>query len=159
MLCSEVPQKKHLRNSIIRPIAGKTGTTNDEKDAWFMGYSTDLAVGVFVGFDRPKPMGRGSTGSGLAAPIFRSFMEVALKNVQPAKFRVPTGIQLIAINRKTGLRAEAGSPGVIMEAFKPGTSPPDRFSVIGFEEEFDRGSLTVTPQANRAVVSGTGGLY
>lgn len=142
-----------------RPIAGKTGTTNEEKDAWFLGYSTDLAVGVFVGFDRPIPMGRGSTGGGLAAPIFRSFMEVALKDVPPVKFRVPTGIQLIPINRKTGLRAKAGSPGVIMEAFKPGTRPPDTFSVIGFEEELARGSLTVTPQANRAVVSGTGGLY
>ena len=141
------------------PIAGKTGTTNDEKDAWFMGYSTDLVVGVFVGFDRPKPMGHGSTGGGLAAPIFRSFMEVALKDVAPAKFRIPAGIQLIPINRKTGLRARAGAPGVIMEAFKPGTRPPDTFSVIGFEEELARGSLTVTPQANRAVVSGTGGLY
>ncbi len=142
-----------------RPIAGKTGTTNEEKDAWFMGYSTDLAVGVFVGFDRPKPMGRGSTGGGLAAPIFRSFMEVALKDVPPVKFRVPPGIQLIPINRKTGLRARAGSPGVILEAFKPGTRPPDTYSVIGFEADLARGSLTVTPQANRAVVSGTGGLY
>ncbi len=142
-----------------RPIAGKTGTTNEEKDAWFMGYSTDLAVGVFVGFDRPKPMGRGSTGGGLAAPIFRSFMEVALKDVPPVKFRIPAGIQLIPINRKTGLRARAGSPGVILEAFKPGTRPPTTLSVIGFEEDLARGSLTVTPQANRAVVSGTGGLY
>jgi len=145
--------------SMNRPIAGKTGTTNDEKDAWFVGFTTDMVVGVFVGFDRPKPMGRGSTGGGLAAPIFREFMEVALKNVPPTKFRIPRGIQLIPINRKTGLRARKGDPGVILEAFKPGTRPPDTFSVIGFEEELARGSLTVTPQANRAVVSGTGGLY
>ncbi len=141
------------------PIAGKTGTTNEEKDAWFVGFSTDLVVGVFVGFDRPKPMGHGSTGGGLAAPIFRSFMEVALKDVTPTKFRIPRGIVLIPINRKTGLRAKKGAPGTILEAFKPGTHPPDTFSVIGFEEELARGSLTVTPQANRAVVSGTGGLY
>jgi penicillin-binding protein 1A len=142
-----------------RPIAGKTGTTNEEKDAWFIGYSTDLTVGVFIGFDRPKPMGRGSTGGGLAAPIFREFMEVALKDVPPTKFRIPRGIQLLPINRKTGLLARKGGPGVIMEAFKPGTRPPDTFSVIGFEEDLARGSLTLTPQANRAVVSGTGGLY
>ena len=142
-----------------RPIAGKTGTTNEEKDAWFVGYSSDLTVGVFVGFDRPKPMGRGSTGGGLAAPIFREFMEAALKGVPPVKFRVPDGIQLIPINRKTGLRAKKGGKGVILEAFKPGTRPPDTYSVIGFEEELARGLLTVTPQANRAVVSGTGGLY
>ncbi len=142
-----------------RPIAGKTGTTNEEKDAWFVGYSSDLTVGVFIGFDRPKPMGRGSTGGGLAAPIFREFMEAALKGVPPVKFRVPHGIQLIPINRRTGLRAKKGGKGVILEAFKPGTRPPDTFSVIGFEEELARGLLTVTPQANRAVVSGTGGLY
>ena len=59
-----------------RPIAGKTGTTNDEKDAWFVGYTPDLVVGVFMGYDTPRPMGRGSTGGGLAAPIFKEFMAV-----------------------------------------------------------------------------------
>ena len=141
------------------PIAGKTGTTNDEKDAWFIGFSTDLVVGVFIGYDLPKPMGRGATGGGLAAPVFRDFMEVALEGQPPVQFRIPEGIKLMPINRKTGLLARAGGPGVIIEAFKPGTRPPDTFSVIGFEEDLARGSLTVTPQANRAVVSGTGGLY
>ncbi|MEM7302196.1 MAG: penicillin-binding protein 1A [Pseudomonadota bacterium] len=142
-----------------KPIAGKTGTTNDEKDAWFIGYSPDLVVGVYVGFDNPKPMGRGSTGGGLAAPIFTEFMSKALEANQIIDFRVPQGVKLYPINRKTGLMARAGQPGVIMEAFKPGTRPPDTFSIIGFAEELARDKLTSNPEANRAVVGGSGGLY
>ncbi len=141
------------------PIAGKTGTTNDEKDAWFIGYSADLTVGVYVGFDTPRSMGRGSTGGGLAAPIFTEFMTRALGETNPVEFRVPGGIKLLPIDRKTGLLAEAGTEGVIMEAFKPGTSPPDVYSVIGFADDMIRGQLNVSPDANRAVLSGTGGLY
>lgn len=141
------------------PIAGKTGTTNDEKDAWFVGYSVDLAVGVYVGYDNPKPMGRGNTGGHLAAPIFTDFMMAALKDKKPVEFRVPKGITLMPINAKTGLLAKAGGPEVIMEAFKPGTSPPDAFSVIGFDDDFAGGQVNVTPEANRAVVQGTGGLF
>ncbi|MCB1459739.1 MAG: penicillin-binding protein, partial [Nitratireductor sp.] len=141
------------------PVAGKTGTTNDEKDAWFIGYTPDLVAGVYVGFDNPKPMGHGSTGGGLAAPVFLEFMTDALNGKKPVDFRVPRGIKLIPIDRKTGLQAQAGQPGVIMEAFKPGTAPPDVYSVIGFADDMIRDRLTVSPDANRAVLSGTGGLY
>ncbi len=143
-----------------RPVAGKTGTTNDEKDAWFVGYTPDLVAGVFFGFDTPTPMGRGSTGGGLAAPIFNEFMTAALKDKRPVDFRVPPGLQLIPINRKTGMEANAGDPDVIYESFKPGTGPADFFSVIGMEE-YATGEeiLNVSPQANRAIVSGAGGLY
>lgn len=141
------------------PIAGKTGTTNDEKDAWFVGYSADLVVGVYVGFDTPRPMGRGNTGGQLAAPIFTNFMKAALDTSRPVDFRVPKGIKLLPIDRKTGLLAKAGSPGVIMEAFKPGTSPPDVYSVIGFADDMIRGQLSATPDANRSVIEGTGGLF
>ena len=141
------------------PVAGKTGTTNDEKDAWFVGYTPDLVAGVYIGYDNPRPMGRGQTGGGLAAPIFKNFMKEALADKKPANFRVPRGLKLIAINRKTGLRADEGSEGVIMEAFKPGTSPPTSISIIGFEDDLAAGGLTVSPDANRAVLSGTGGLY
>ncbi|GBE42426.1 MAG TPA: penicillin-binding protein 1A [Rhizobiales bacterium] len=109
--------------AVGKPIAGKTGTTNDEKDAWFVGFAPDLAVGVFVGFDQPKPMGRGETGSGAASPIFRDFMIAALADKPAVPFRIPPGIQLIRINRKTGFRAGPGDPGAILEAFKPGTQP------------------------------------
>ncbi|MEM7464824.1 MAG: penicillin-binding protein 1A, partial [Pseudomonadota bacterium] len=141
------------------PVAGKTGTTNEEKDAWFVGYTPDLVTGVYVGFDNPKPMGRGNTGGGLAAPIFTEFVKAAIEDKPEADFRVPRGLKLIPINRKTGLLADAGGEGVIMEAFKPGTSPPDRYSVIGFADDLYIGDTNVSPSANRAVISGTGGLY
>ncbi len=110
--------------AVGKPLGGKTGTTNEEKDAWFVGFSPDLAVGVFVGFDQPKPMGRGETGGGVASPIFRDFMKVALKDKAAVPFRIPPGIQLIRINRNSGFRAVAGDPDAILEAFKPGTQPP-----------------------------------
>ncbi len=148
-----------ILNELGVPIAGKTGTTNDEKDAWFVGYTPDLVAGVYIGYDNPRTMGRGSTGGGLAAPIFLDFMKTALKGKNPVDFRVPKGIKLIPINRKTGLRAAEGESGVILEAFKPGTQPPDVYSVIGFADDILGGNLAVSPDANRAVLSGTGGLY
>ncbi|MCP6329991.1 hypothetical protein NL460_28050, partial [Klebsiella pneumoniae] len=84
-------------------MAGKTGTTNDEKDAWFVGFTPDLVVGVFMGYDTPTPLGRGNTGGGLAAPVFKSFMEQALAGTPKVDFRVPEGMTVIAINRKTGM--------------------------------------------------------
>jgi penicillin-binding protein 1A len=144
--------------AVGRPVAGKTGTTNEEKDAWFMGFTPDLAVGVFVGYDTPKPMGRGATGGHVAAPIFTEFVKAALAGKPPVEFRVPKGLQLIPINRRTGLRAAAGAPGTILEAFKPGMAPPDSYSVIGFQDDMGV-PRTVSPEAGQAVLSGTGGLY
>jgi penicillin-binding protein 1A len=147
------------------PVAGKTGTTNEEKDAWFVGYTPDLVTSVYIGFDNPKPMGKGNSGGGLAAPIFTDFMKIALEGKQKAEFRVPRGIKLIPINGKTGLLAKAGGKGVIMEAFKPGTKPPSRYSVIGFEggqlskAVTTKKTKSVSPAAQRAVTVGTGGLY
>ncbi|MEN0088587.1 MAG: penicillin-binding protein 1A [Pseudomonadota bacterium] len=137
-------------------VAGKTGTTNDEKDAWFVGYTPDLVTGVYIGFDRPKPMGRGNTGGGLAAPVFNEFMTAALENTKPKEFRIPEGLKLIRINSKTGLATGATGPGTILEAFKPGTNPPDRTSVIGFASEE---GLTISPQAQQAKQRGAGGLF
>ncbi|MEP4769685.1 MAG: penicillin-binding protein 1A [Roseibium sp.] len=144
--------------AVGRPVAGKTGTTNDEKDAWFMGYTPDLAVGVFVGYDTPKPMGRGATGGQIAAPIFTDFVKKALSDKPPVEFRVPRGLQLIPINRNTGLRTAAGTPGGILEAFKPGMAPPDSYSVIGFQDNMGVPTY-VSPEAGQAVLQGTGGLY
>jgi penicillin-binding protein 1A len=113
--------------AVGKPLAGKTGTTNDYKDAWFVGFAPDLAVGVFIGFDQPKRMGRDATGGGVAAPVFRDFMKLALADKPAVPFRIPPGIQLIRINRKTGFRAAAGDPNAILEAFKPGTQPPSYY--------------------------------
>ncbi len=116
-----------------KPIAGKTGTTNDEKDAWFIGFSPDLVVGVFVGFDNPRPMGKGATGGGLAAPIFRGFMQQALRGQPAIPFRIPPGIKLIRINGNTGARTRPEDPHAIMEAFKPNENPPDEMNNLGQE--------------------------
>lgn len=146
--------------NLDRPTAGKTGTTNEEKDAWFVGYTADLVAGVFIGFDTPTPMGRGSTGGALAAPVFNEFMQAALEGTRPADFRVPEGMKLIAINRKTGMQAFPGEADVIMEAFKPGTGPSDVYSVIGLDDYPIGEAITnISPQANQAVVNGVGGLY
>jgi penicillin-binding protein 1A len=115
-----------------RPIAGKTGTTNEEKDAWFLGYSPDLVVGVYIGYDTPRPMGKGQTGGRVAAPVFSDFMKEALADTPPAPFRIPPGIKLVRVDLRTGLRASADDPKSLMEAFKPGEEPDDAYSVIGF---------------------------
>ena len=140
-----------------KPIAGKTGTTNDEKDAWFIGFSPDLVVGVYVGYDKPRHLGHGMTGGLLAAPIVRDFMKVALADKPAVPFRVPAGIKLIRIDPRTGLRAGPGDQRVILEAFKPGTAPPDNYSVIGVTDAEGR-PLGVSPEADRAVRTGSG-LY
>jgi penicillin-binding protein 1A len=112
-----------------------------------------------MGYDTPRTLGGGQTGGHLAAPVFLEFMQAALAGHPPVDFRVPKGIKLIPIDRKTGLLAQAGQPGVILEAFKPGTAPPDVYSVIGFGDDIANDRLTVSPDANRAILSGTGGLF
>ncbi|MDW9413462.1 PBP1A family penicillin-binding protein [Sinorhizobium meliloti] len=144
-----------------RPVAGKTGTTNDEKDAWFVGYTPDLVAGLYLGFDDPAPLGRGATGGGLSAPIFNTFMQKAVEGTRPGKFVVPEGMSLIPVNRKTGMAAVEGEPDTIIEAFKPGTGPADTFSVIGDLDEYapPEEILRTSPQANQAVTSGSNGLF
>ena len=141
-----------------RPIAGKTGTTNDEKDAWFVGYTPNLVVGLYMGYDKPQNLGKGATGGGLAAPIFKQFMGDALKDTPIVDFKVPEGMKLISINRKTGMRAGEGEAGTIVEAFKPGTGPADSYWVIGMEGE---GTTTgeISSEARKAVTESPGGLY
>jgi penicillin-binding protein 1A len=143
-------------------VAGKTGTTNDEKDAWFVGFTPSLVAGLYVGFDTPATLGRGATGGSIAAPVFNEFMQAATKGQPPQKFQVPPGINMMAVNRKTGMAAQAGDPDAIMEAFKPGTGPATTFTVIGGGESAQVAPeeiLKNSPQANQAVTSGAGGLF
>ena len=155
-----------------RPVAGKTGTTNDEKDAWFIGFTPDLVVGVYIGYDNPAPMGHGSTGGMLAAPVVRDFMKVALADQPPVPFRAPPGIKLIRVNHKTGLPAGPGDKTAIMEAFKPGQEPEGSVPVDAGEGEGGEVAGDVygapppegpppgpAPGADHALTSGTGGLY
>ena len=116
--------------SLGRPLAGKTGTTNESRDAWFMGFTPDLVVGVFTGFDNPRSLGKHETGSSVAVPIFKSFMEQALKDLPPTPFRKPEGIKNIRINAKTGVRAKPGDENVIWESFLSGTEPGDDMYIL-----------------------------
>jgi penicillin-binding protein 1A len=137
-----------------KPIAGKTGTTNDAKDLWFVGFSPDLVAGLYIGYDKPQSLGAKATGGAYSAPIARDFMQMALKDKPPTPFRVPPGIKLIHVSRGSGMRSGPGGDS-ILEAFKPGTAPPDSYSIVGYGGE----GMGVTPEAERAVGAGTGGLY
>ena len=155
-----------FQKEVGKPVAGKTGTTSDYKDAWFIGFTPDIVVGVYMGYDKPRSLGRGETGGVLAAPVVKNFMKVALAGKPPVPFRVPPGIKLVRVDLKTGTRAGPNSQRVILEAFKPGTAPPDNYSVVGYgdADNRERGNGppffgNVPPDAGRAVRSGTGGLY
>lgn len=100
------------------PIAGKTGTTNDFKDAWFVGFSNELVVGVYVGFDQPRSLGKRETGAAVAAPIFIDFMQPALKKYPARPFAVPDGVKFMAVDLTTGEPAIEGDANTILEAFR-----------------------------------------
>ena len=119
--------------SLAWPLAGKTGTTNESRDTWFIGFSPDLAVGVFVGFDNPTPLGRRETGSSVAAPIFKAFMAEALKGKPPIPFRIPPNVRMVRVDPRTGRPANFNHRRIILEAFKVGTEPglDDTNALIG----------------------------
>lgn len=118
--------------ALNRPVAGKTGTTNDYKDAWFVGFTPELAVGVYVGYDQPRSMGSASTGGGMAVPIFTNFMAKALQGKPATPFNTPSGMTTAWINPDSGVKVFEGQSG-IREAFKPGTGPNLMTSVIGVD--------------------------
>jgi penicillin-binding protein 1A len=133
-----------------KPIAGKTGTTNDEKDVWFIGFSPDIVAGVYLGYDKPRHLGRGASGGQLAAPIVRDFLKVALADKPAVPFRVPPNIKLIRVNPRTGMRAVPGEPQ-ILEGFKPGTAPPDNYSNYGVSAaDPDGRPVSAVPQPQAA---------
>jgi penicillin-binding protein 1A len=144
--------------AVGKPLAGKTGTSNDSRDVWFVGFSPDLAAGVYVGFDNPRTLGKLEQGATVAAPIFRDFMKGALADMPPTPFRVPPGIEFVSVDRLTGAPVPDGAPGSIMEAFKSGTAPGDPGApppiVIG--GDVPAGS---SPTSQTGVEEGTGGLY
>jgi len=108
-----------------RPAAGKTGTTNDLSDAWFMGYTPDLAAGTWVGYDHMKPLGKAETGGRAAAPIWLKFMQGALEGTPVKGFPVPEDVVFVKIDKETGLLATAKSKETVFECFKEGTAPTE----------------------------------
>lgn len=132
---------------IQHPLAGKTGTTNEGRDAWFVGFSPDLAVGIYIGFDQPKSLGNRETGGSVAAPVFRDFMAAALENVSPKPFPVPPEIKLVSVALSSGRKATG--PGTIMEAFKQEQFPEEQFfyeEESGFASNY--GPYTLPPAAS-----------
>lgn len=157
--------------AIGKPVAGKTGTSNDSRDAWFLGFTPDFAVGVYVGFDAPRPLGKKETGSSAALPIFVEFMQEALEEKPPTPFRVPPGIRLVRIDADSGLLPGPTTERVILEAFIPGTEPRettpenyDTYEAVNSEPEprnvdnrNNNGLFNQRPERND--VPRAGGLY
>jgi penicillin-binding protein 1A len=108
-----------------RPVAGKTGTSNESRDVWFVGFTPDLVAGVFVGFDQPRSLGEKETGGSLAVPIFGDFMRAALADVPPVPFRMPAGVRQVLVDAGSGQRTAFGAPRAIWESFVEGTEPGD----------------------------------
>jgi penicillin-binding protein 1A len=126
--------------ALHRPAAGKTGTTNDLHDAWFMGFTPRYTTGVWVGLDQGAPIGRGETGSRAASPIWLDYMQHALDGKSVREFTVPEGIISVKIDADTGLLPSAQSENTIFESFKEGTEPtehtPSPDEVLSTEELF-----------------------
>nr|WP_174829344.1 PBP1A family penicillin-binding protein [Ruegeria sp. HKCCA5463] len=161
------------------PTAGKTGTTNESKDAWFIGFTSNIVAGCYIGYDRPRPMGRGAYGGTLCGPVFQSFMEKAVEKYGGGPFKVPEGGHFIKIDRFSGARLPDDATGdyVVAEFFRDGVDGfIDRVYDGGFAigsdlplfEEVQRAgvqvqtstgqTITVGPKATQGDLS-TGGLY
>ncbi|MCA8907856.1 MAG: PBP1A family penicillin-binding protein [Rhodospirillaceae bacterium] len=128
------------------PLAGKTGTTSDYRDAWFVGFAPELVVGVYVGFDSPRTLG-GESGSSAAVPIFGQVMETALVDRPNRGYATPDGVQTVWIDQSTGYRAEVGAPGAIAEYIRDDQTVSTAPSASVFEDTADQ------------ALQGTGGLY
>jgi penicillin-binding protein 1A len=107
------------------PVAGKTGTTNDAKDVWFIGYTSNIAAGCYIGFDQPRTLGGGASGGGLCGPVFEAFMKTAIKKYGGGEFKVPPGGYFLKIDRFTGQRLPDDASGdyVVSEYFREGEDP------------------------------------
>lgn len=155
------------------PLAGKTGTTNDSKDAWFIGFTPDLVCGVYVGFDNPVPLGSRETGASVAVPIFRTFITEAIKGKAPVPFRMPPGVRMVRVNPHTETPAAPSDKNAIWEAFLPDTEPQegrprqileDSAPASGNGEGQGASDMqapveTDAPSPVPDATSGTGGLY
>src|SRR5258708_20705209 len=156
--------------AVGKPLAGKTGTTSDWNDAWFVGFSPDIAAGGYVGFDQPRTLGDGETGGNVVAPIFRDFMADALKDAPGVPFPEAPGADMVLVNSVTGQPTSAGDKDGLLEAFRPGTGPRTGFGgdqIAAAPTDPDGNPTggaplpvgTVVPSPPRRLVTGTGGLY
>ena len=125
-------------------VGGKTGTTNEFRDAWFVGFTPDLVAAAYVGYDQPQSLGRKESGGRVAAPIVRDFFAAALADKPAVPFRVPPGIRFVRIERESGSLPGSGNDDVIVEAFLPGTEPTQRAALnesVGPEGTVESGEV------------------
>jgi len=162
------------------PIAGKTGTTNDAKDVWFVGFSSNIVAGCYIGYDQPRSMGRGASGGGMCGPVFSTFMREAIQKYGGGQFRAPEDCTFINIDRFSGARLGGGAsgPNVVSECFRDGEDPTFGITFDGgfamgadlplFEEVGGSAGRQVTTSTGRKAVVGpkanfgtlsSGGLY
>lgn len=125
----------HRASIVGRPVAGKTGTTNDSKDAWFVGYIPQLVTGVWVGYDQERSLGAGGSGGQAAAPIWAEFMQKSVLGLPTEDFEAPENVTFVLINPRTGKLAREGTPGAMMECFLKGTEPTDYGGESGASEK------------------------
>ena len=140
------------------PIGGKTGTTNDAKDVWFVGFTADLIIAAYVGFDQPKPMRRGSFGGTVVAPIVADIFETVLPETGALPLRTPPGVVMLRVNASSGRPTSADDPGAIMEPFKLGTDPDSKEANRAGADEADYPAEAPPPPPPEEVNTGTG-LY
>ena len=144
--------------AVGKPIAGKTGTTSDWRDAWFLGFTPNLAAGVYIGYDNHDSLGRGEQAAVVSAPVFRNFMMEATKDAPDTEFHIPPGLQMYRVNPDTMQPPQGGGPAVWI-AYKPGTGP-DTNRDMGLHGVPGEGSDLISGgEAARQPASGTGGLY
>lgn len=156
------------------PLAGKTGTTNDSKDAWFIGFTPDLVAGVYIGYDEPKSLGAKATGGSVALPVFKEFIQTALAGVPPTPFRVPDDVRMVQVNARTGKPTTTSDPNAIWEPFLDGTEPDNAYipssAPVGNNDVYASPAisehlpaadmLTPNPDDNPpSSLEGTGGVY
>ena len=137
MLRNVIEHGTGTRAAIDRPAAGKTGTTNDQRDVWFVGYTPQLLTGVWVGYDQDKSLGGKETGGKAAAPIWHDFMTKALDGEPVLDFAVPNEVTLVAVDQTSGQRVTPGAAGSVFQAFKRGTEPgfPEAAPAVAPQDE------------------------
>jgi penicillin-binding protein 1A len=141
-------------------LAAKTGTTNDYKDGWTVGFSPNLVVGLYIGFDEPRTLGEKNSGGRIAAPFFGEFMKEARKDQPGVPFRIPPGIRLVRVDRMSGLKASRGDKNAIIEAFRADdTIPTERAYAADENPGGEAGGGESIRSTSNSNMTGTGGIY
>ena len=128
-------------------LAGKTGTTNKNMDAWFLGFTSKLVIGVYIGFDEPKSLGKYETGAKAALPVFKKFVKNVVTKKDALPFKVPKNINLVLVDAETGLRPNNNTKKIIYESFKPG----DNF-IVDLEKSSSKDRMGFYDSVNHGVI-------